>query len=113
MGKGITVYSSTLVNKGLEMIEAMRLYDIPMEKIDVIIHRESIVHSLVEFCDGSMLAQLAKPDMRLCIQYALTYPDRIEGLTDSLDLAKVSKLTFYDVDNEVFPSVELARRAVK
>lgn len=113
MGKGITVYSSTLVNKGLEMIEAMRLYDIPMEKIDVIIHRESIVHSLVEFCDGSVLAQLAKPDMRLCIQYALTYPDRTEGLTGSLDLAKASKLTFYDVDNDVFPSVNLARRAVK
>ncbi len=113
MGKGITVYSSTLVNKGLEMIEAMRLYDIPMEKVDVIIHRESIIHSLVEFNDGSMLAQLANPDMRLCIQYALTYPDRIQGLTPSLNLAQVGKLTFYDVDNEVFPSVELARRAVR
>ncbi len=113
MGKGITVYSSTLVNKGLEMIEAMRLYDIPMDKVDVIIHRESIIHSLVEFNDGSMLAQLAQPDMRLCIQYALTYPDRIEGLTPSLNLSQVGKLTFYDIDNEVFPSVELARRAVR
>ncbi len=113
MGKGITVYSSTLVNKGLEMIEAMRLYNIPMEKVDVVIHRESIIHSLVEFCDGSVLAQLAQPDMRLCIQYALTYPDRMDSLTPPLDLVKASKLTFYDVDNEVFPSVNLARRAVK
>ena len=112
MGKGITVYSSTLVNKGLEMIEAMRLYNVPADNIDVVIHRESIVHSLVEFCDGSMVAQLANPDMRLCIQYALTFPNRLGGLTEPLELAKVGKLTFFDVDNEVFPSVKLARRAV-
>ncbi len=112
MGKGITIYSSTLVNKGLEMIEAMRLFDIPMDMIDVIIHRESIVHSMVEMTDGSVIAQMGMPDMRLCIQYALTYPIRMNSLSGRLDLVKASKLTFYDVDNDVFPSVNLARRAV-
>ena len=109
MGKGITVYSSTLVNKGLEMIEAIRLFDMPEDKVDILINRQSIIHSLVEFVDHSMLAQLAVPDMRLCIQYALTYP----GLTPPLDLAKVGTLTFADVDNETFPSVNMARRAVR
>lgn len=113
MGKGITVYSSTLVNKGLEMIEAARLFDLPEDKIDIIINRQSIVHSLVEFIDHSMLAQLAVPDMRLCIQYALTYPEKLPGLTPPLDLAKVGTLTFAEVDNETFPSVELARRALR
>lgn len=113
MGKGITVYSSTLVNKGLEMIEAARLFDLPEDKIDIIINRQSIVHSLVEFIDHSMLAQLAVPDMRLCIQYALTYPEKLPGLTPPLDLAKVGTLTFAEVDNETFPSVELARCALR
>ncbi|MBP5245369.1 MAG: 1-deoxy-D-xylulose-5-phosphate reductoisomerase [Clostridia bacterium] len=113
MGKGITVYSSTLVNKGLELIEAMRLFDVPEDKIDVIINRQSIVHSLVEFADGSVLAQLATPDMKLCIQYALTYPLRVEGLTKPLDLASVGTLNFYNIDNDAFPSVEMARRAVR
>jgi len=112
MGGGITVYSSTLVNKGLEMIEAMRLFDIPMDRIDVVIQRESVIHSMVEMVDGSVLAQMGVPDMRLCIQYALTYPDRMRGLSSPLDIVKVGKLTFYDVDNDVFPSVKLARRAV-
>ncbi|MGN1121262.1 MAG: 1-deoxy-D-xylulose-5-phosphate reductoisomerase [Eubacteriales bacterium] len=113
MGKGITVYSSTLVNKGLEMIEAIRLFDMPEDKVDIIINRQSIVHSLVEFVDGSQLAQLATPDMRLCIQYALTYPDKLPGLTAPLDLTKVGTLTFFEIDQEVFPSVKLARRAVR
>ena len=113
MGKGITIYSSTLVNKGLEMIEAMRLFNVPMEKVDVVIHRESIVHSMVEFEDGSVMAQMGVPDMRHCIQYALTYPNRMKGVSEKLDLVKVGKLSFYDVDNEVFPSVNLARKAVK
>ncbi len=112
MGKGITVYSSTLVNKGLEMIEAMRLFNVPMDKVDVVIHRESIIHSMVEFNDGSVIAQMGVPDMRHCIQYALTYPDRIPGVSERLDLVKMGKLSFYDVDNDVFPSVKLARRAV-
>ena len=113
MGKGITVYSSTLVNKGLELIEAARLFDMPEDKIDVIINRQSIVHSLVEFIDGSVLAQLATPDMRLCIQYALTFPEKLAGLTSPLDLTKVGTLNFYEIDNEVFPSVEIARRALR
>lgn len=112
MGKGITVYSSTLVNKGLEMIEAMRLFNVPMQQVDVVIHRESIIHSMVEFNDGSVIAQMGVPDMRHCIQYALTYPERIFGVSERLDLVKMGKLSFYDVDNDVFPSVQLARRAV-
>lgn len=113
MGKGITVYSSTLVNKGLEMIEAMRLFDVDMDKIDVVVHRESVVHSMVEMIDGSVLAQLGVPDMRLCIQYALTFPQRIKGLSESLDIVKMSKLSFYEVDHDTFPSINLARKAVK
>lgn len=113
MGKGITVYSSTLVNKGLEMIEAVRLFDIPEDRVEVIINRQSIVHSLVEFIDGSVLAQLATPDMKLCIQYALTYPHKLTGLTTPLDLTKIGTLSFYPVDNEVFPSVEMARKSLR
>lgn len=113
MGKGITVYSSTLVNKGLEMIEAVRLFDIPEDRIEIIVNRQSIIHSLVEFIDGSMLAQLATPDMRLCIQYALTYPNKLPGLTTPLNLAKVGTLTFHEIDNETFPSVDIARRALR
>ena len=113
MGRGITVYSSTLVNKGLEMIEAIRLFDMPEDKVDIIINRESTIHSLVEYVDGSVMAQLASPDMRLCIQYALTFPDRLPGLTTPLDLTKVGTLHFYNIDNEVFPSVNMARKAVR
>ncbi len=112
MGKGITIYSSTLVNKGLEMIEAMHLFDFPMEKIDVIVNRESIIHSMVETVDGSVMAQLGASDMRLCIQYALTFPQRIDGICKKLDLTKVGKLTFFDVDHETFPSIKLAKKAV-
>ena len=113
MGTGITIYSSTLVNKGLEMIEAMHLFDFPMEKIDVIVNRESIIHSMVETVDGSVMAQLGASDMRLCIQYALTYPERVEGISKRLNLTQVGKLTFFDVDNDVFPSINLARKAVE
>lgn len=113
MGKGITVYSSTLVNKGLEMIEAVRLFDIPEDRVEVIINRQSIVHSLVEFVDGSVLAQLATPDMKLCIQYALTYPNKLPGLTTPLDLTKVGTLSFYEIDNETFPSLNIARKALR
>ena len=112
MGTGITIYSSTLVNKGLEMIEAMHLFGFPMEKIDVIVNRESIIHSMVETVDGSVMAQLGASDMRLCIQYALTYPERVGGISKKLNLTEVGKLTFFDVDNDVFPSINLARRAV-
>ena len=113
MGKKITVDSSTLVNKGLELIEAIRLFGLPEDKIDILVHRESVVHSMASFVDGSVMAQLAVPDMRLCIQYALTYPEKKAGLTKPLDLAQVGKLTFYPVDSEAFPSVELARSAVR
>lgn len=113
MGKGITIYSSTLVNKGLEMIEAVRLFDIPEDRVEIIVNRQSIVHSLVEFVDGSVLAQLAMPDMRLCIQYALTYPNKLCGLTTPLNLAKVGTLTFHEIDNDTFPSVDIARKALR
>ncbi len=113
MGNGITIYSSTLVNKGLEMIEAMHLFDFPMDKIDVIINRESIIHSMVETVDGSVMAQLGASDMRHCIQYALTYPERVEGVSKKLNLTQVGKLSFYDVDNEVFPSIDLARESCR
>ena len=112
MGKGITIYSSTLVNKGLEMIEAMHLFDFPMEKIDVIVNRESIIHSMVETVDGSVMAQLGASDMRLCIQYALTFPERVQGICKKLNLTQVGKLTFFDVDHDTFPSIKLAKRAV-
>lgn len=108
MGRKITVDSSTLANKGLEVIEAHWLFDMPYEKIDVVVHPQSIVHSLVEFCDGSVLAQLGEPDMRLPIQYALSYPDRFDYAFDQLDLVKVSTLTFEQPDVEAFPSLKIA-----
>ena len=94
MGDKITIDSATLMNKGLELIEAMRLYRMPPEKISIVIHRESIVHSLVEYCDNAVLAQLGAPDMRLPIQYALTWPARAPGPAASLDLLSCPPLTF-------------------
>lgn len=111
MGAKITIDSATLVNKGLEIIEAMHLFNIPVEQIQPIVHRESIIHSMVEFCDGSVIAQLGVPDMRLPISYALSYPERTVPVSNELDLVSVSKLTFYDIDNEAFPSVNLAKKA--
>lgn len=113
MGRKITIDSSSLVNKGLELIEAIKLFGVPEDRIDVLVHRESIVHSMACFVDGSVMAQMAVPDMRLCIQYALTYPEKKCGLTAPLDLAKIGRLSFYEVDGEAFPSVALARRAVR
>lgn len=113
MGKKITVDSTSLANKGLELIEAVRLFGISEDKIDVIINRESIVHSMASFIDGSVMAQMAVPDMRLCIQYALTYPEKKNGLTCPLDLSEIGKLTFYNVDNNAFPTVNLARKAIR
>ena len=111
MGAKITIDSATLVNKGLEIIEAMHLFNIPVEQIQPIVHRESIIHSMVEFCDGSVIAQLGVPDMKLPISYALSYPERTVPVSNELDLVSVSKLTFYDIDNEAFPSVNLAKKA--
>ena len=108
MGKKITVDSSTLANKGLEVIEAHWLFNMPYEKIDVVVHPQSIIHSLVEFCDGSVIAQLGEPDMRLPIQYALSYPCRYHKAFDQLDLIKAGILTFEAPDMEAFPSLRIA-----
>lgn len=109
MGPKITVDCSTLMNKGLEVIEAMRLYALPLEQVDVLIHRQSIVHSLVEFVDGAVMAQLGVPDMRLPIQLAMTYPARSECVVEPLDLTTCGALTFEKPDTEAFPCLALAR----
>jgi 1-deoxy-D-xylulose-5-phosphate reductoisomerase len=111
MGGKITIDSATMMNKGLELIEAHWLFGVPYEDIDVLVHPESIIHSLVEFDDGSQLAQLSLPDMRLPIQYALTYPEHWPGPMERLDLAKVANLSFFAVDHQRFPAVSLARQA--
>ncbi len=113
MGAKITVDCSTLMNKGLEVIEAMRLYRMPLEQVDVVIHRQSIVHSMVEFVDGAVMAQLGTPDMRLPIQLALTYPERLSCPVDTLDLLTCSALTFSKPDTENFPCLALARDCAK
>jgi 1-deoxy-D-xylulose-5-phosphate reductoisomerase len=111
MGKKITIDSATLFNKGLEMIEARWLFDIGMERVDVLVHPQSIVHSMVEFVDGALLAQLSTPDMCLPIQYALTYPDRAPSERVQTNFAKLGNLTFEEPDAERFPALKLARRA--
>lgn len=113
MGAKITIDCATLMNKGLEVIEAMRLYRVPLEQVDVVIHRQSIAHSFVEFIDGAVMAQLGTPDMRLPIQLALTYPERAECPADALDLTKCGALTFCEPDMENFPCLALARRCAK
>ena len=113
MGAKITVDSATLMNKGLEFIEAMRLYRMPPEKISIVIHRESIIHSLVEYCDNAVLAQLGVPDMRLPIQYALTWPARTQAVAKPLDLLTCPPLTFHAPDYEAFPCLSLALEAAK
>jgi 1-deoxy-D-xylulose-5-phosphate reductoisomerase len=101
------------MNKGLEVIEAMRLYGLPLEQVDVVIHRQSIVHSLVEFTDGAVMAQLGAPDMRLPIQLAFTYPQRKPCVVDTLDLVKCGPLSFCEPDIEAFPCLALARECAK
>ena len=113
MGPKITVDCATLMNKGLEVIEAMRLYRLPLEQVDVLIHRQSVVHSLVEFTDGAVMAQLGTPDMRLPIQLALTYPERTVCPVEPLDLTKCGALTFCQPDMEKFPCLALARACAK
>ena len=112
MGKKVTIDSASMANKGLEIIEAAHLFDVEQNNIDVVIHRESIVHSLVQFTDNSVLAQLGVPDMRTPIQYALTWPDRENGAAAELDLAEAGALHFYRQDEEAFPSTGLARYAL-
>jgi 1-deoxy-D-xylulose-5-phosphate reductoisomerase len=111
MGRKITIDSATLFNKGLEMIEARWLFDIGMERVGVLVHPQSIVHSMVEFVDGALLAQLSTPDMCLPIQYALTYPDRAPSERVQTNFAKLGNLTFEEPDAERFPALNLARRA--
>jgi 1-deoxy-D-xylulose-5-phosphate reductoisomerase len=111
MGRKITIDSATLFNKGLEMIEARWLFDIEMARVSVVVHPQSVVHSMVEFVDGSMLAQLSTPDMCLPIQYALTYPDRAPSARVQTNLAKLGSLTFEEPDAERFPSLQIARIA--
>ncbi|MDE6879895.1 MAG: 1-deoxy-D-xylulose-5-phosphate reductoisomerase [Oscillospiraceae bacterium] len=108
MGEKITIDCATLMNKGLEYIEAMRLFRVTPEQVDVVIHRQSIIHSLVEFRDGAVLAQLGTPDMRLPIRYALTYPDRMRSELPGLDLLRCPPLTFAPPDLEVFPCLKMA-----
>ena len=113
MGAKITIDSSTLMNKGLEVIEANVLFDTPAEKIDVVIHPQSIIHSMIEFCDGSTMAQWSDPDMKLPIQYALTYPKRVPGPCKKFDFTKAFTLEFFPPDMEKFPCLRLAFEALR
>ena len=113
MGAKITIDCATLMNKGLEVIEAMRLYEMPLERVDVVIHRQSIIHSMVEYVDGAVMAQMGAPDMRLPIQLALTYPDRTVCPVEPLDLISCGPLTFSAPDFECFPCLKLAMDCAK
>ena len=113
MGAKITIDSATMMNKGLEIIEAVRLFDMPEDKIEVLVHRQSIVHSMVEYTDNSVIAQLGVPDMRIPIQYALTYPDRFISPVKELDLAEIATLTFSKPDNETFRCPDYCREALR
>lgn len=113
MGAKITIDSATMMNKGLEIIEASWLFGLPEDKIDVVVHRESIVHSLVEYQDNSVIAQLGVPDMRIPIQYALTYPRRVQSPVPKLNLAQAGRLTFYEPDSSVFSCMEVCREAIR
>lgn len=113
MGPKVTIDSSTLMNKGLEVIEAHWLFNMEMDKIDVIIHPQSIIHSLVEFCDGSMLAQMGAPSMIVPIQYAMTYPERSPGLLEPFDFMKHAKLEFFKPDLATFQCLSLAYEAIR
>ena len=112
MGAKITVDSATLMNKGLEVIEAVHLFGVSQEKIQVVVHPESIIHSAVEYIDNTVIAEMSKPDMRACIQSAVTYPTRACGNTAPLDLFSLGKMTFYPPQTEVFPLLDLARFAI-
>lgn len=113
MGRKITLDSATMFNKGLEIMEASRLFDLPGERISVLIHPQSVVHSIVEFSDGSMIANLAVPDMRLPIQYALTWPERIVSPAKRLDLASGADLSFHEPDLNRFPAIKMAYEALR
>lgn len=113
MGQKISIDSATLLNKGLELIEAVRLFDVPSDRVEITVHRQSIVHSMVTFVDGSTIAQMGHPDMRHCVQFALTYPDRTEGLCQCLDFSSGLTLTFEKADEETFFLLKTAREAAR
>jgi 1-deoxy-D-xylulose-5-phosphate reductoisomerase len=113
MGAKVTIDSSTMMNKGFEILEARWLFDIPLERIDVLVHPESIVHSMVTFVDGATLAQLSPPDMRVPIQYAFTWPERIPAKREVLDLASAGALNFRKYDPERFPCLALVAEAYR
>ncbi|MBQ5347474.1 MAG: 1-deoxy-D-xylulose-5-phosphate reductoisomerase [Ruminococcus sp.] len=112
MGAKITIDSATMMNKGLEIIEASWLFDMPADKIDVVVHRESVIHSLIEYVDNSVLAQLGVPDMRIPIQYAITYPKRFESPVKQLNLTDYGKLTFFEPDYETFKCLKACKQAI-
>lgn len=113
MGAKITIDSATMMNKGLEVMEASWLFDLPEHRIEVVVHRESVIHSMVEYQDNAVVAQLGVPDMAVPIQYALTYPRRMPSPAGELDLCALAKLTFYPPDREAFPCLELCREALR
>ncbi len=113
MGAKITIDSATLMNKGFEVIEAVHLFGVLPEQVEVVVHRESIIHSMVEYTDNAVLAQLSVPDMRLCAQYAMTYPRRVPGLMERLDLKKIGRLTFFEPDTKAFPLLSAAYDAIR
>lgn len=112
MGAKITIDSATMMNKGLEIIEARWLFDVQPENIDVVVHRESIIHSLIEYVDNSVIAQLGLPDMRIPIQYAITYPERYESPVDELSLAQIGKMTFFEPDYDTFKCLRACKKAL-
>ncbi len=112
MGKKITVDSATLMNKGFEVIEAAHLFGVSPEKVKVIVHRESILHSAVEYIDNTVIGEFSVPDMRSCVQYAVDFPERCEAGIEELDLVKIGKLSFFDVDTEAFPLLALAKKSM-
>ena len=113
MGAKITIDSATLMNKGLEVIEAVRLFDVAPSQVQVVVHRESIIHSAVEYIDNAVIAELSHPDMRECVQFAITYPDRCEAVIEPLDLFKVGTLTFKEADRKTFRLLDLAYKAIE
>lgn len=112
MGAKITIDSATMMNKGLEIIEASWLFDVPEENIDVVVHRESIIHSMIEYTDNSVIAQLGLPDMRIPIQYAITYPQRVESPVGELSLSQIGKLTFFEPDYNTFKCLRACKKAM-
>ena len=113
MGKKITVDSATLMNKGFEVIEAVHLFGVPEDKVKVTVHRESILHSAIEYIDNTVIGEMSSPDMRMCVQYAVDYPDRMPSKSEPLDLFKVGRLTFAEPDYEAFPLLALAKSAIR